>query len=30
MAKLDVPPTKSQYLELRRSLDFAQDGFDLL
>lgn len=30
MAKLDVPPTKSQYLELRRSLDFALDGFELL
>jgi V/A-type H+-transporting ATPase subunit D len=30
MAKLDVPPTKSQYLELRRSLTFAEDGFELL
>lgn len=30
MAKLDVPPTKSQYLELRRNLDFAEQGFDLL
>jgi V/A-type H+-transporting ATPase subunit D len=30
MAKLDVPPTKSQYLELRRSLSFAEDGFELL
>ena len=30
MAKLDVPPTKSTYLELKRSLAFAQEGFDLL
>lgn len=30
MAKLDVAPTKSQYLELRKSLDFAQDGYELL
>lgn len=30
MAKLDVAPTKSKYLELRKSLDFALQGFDLL
>lgn len=30
MAKLDVPPTKSQFLELQRSLAFAIDGFELL
>lgn len=30
MAKLDVPPTKSKYLELGRSLEFAEDGFELL
>lgn len=30
MAKLEVPPTKSMYLELQRSLTFALDGYDLL
>ena len=30
MAKLDLPPTKSNLLTLRGSLDFAQEGFDLL
>jgi len=30
MAKLDVAPTKSQYLELRRGLRFAEEGHDLL
>jgi len=30
MAKLDVAPTKSQHLELRKSLEFALDGFELL
>jgi len=30
MAKLDVAPTKSQYLDLRRSLAFAETGFELL
>ncbi|MFP4056024.1 MAG: V-type ATP synthase subunit D [Candidatus Brocadiia bacterium] len=30
MAKLDVPPTKSTHLALRRDLEFAQEGYDLL
>jgi V/A-type H+-transporting ATPase subunit D len=30
MAKLKVPPTKSSYLNLRRQLAFAREGFDLL
>lgn len=30
MAKLDVPPTKSTYLEMEKSLSFAREGFDLL
>jgi V/A-type H+-transporting ATPase subunit D len=30
MAKLNVAPTKSNYLTLSRQLDFAQEGFDLL
>jgi V/A-type H+-transporting ATPase subunit D len=30
MAKLDVPPTRSQWIELRKSLDFAQQGYELL
>jgi len=30
MARLDVPPTKSTYLDLKRSLEFAEEGFDLL
>ena len=30
MAKLNVPPTKSKLLELRRDLDFAREGHELL
>lgn len=30
MAKLNVAPTKSSYLELSRQLDTAQEGYDLL
>ena len=30
MAKLDLPPTKSNLLTLKGSLDFAQEGYDLL
>lgn len=30
MPKLDVPPTRSQWIELRKSLDFAQQGYELL
>jgi V/A-type H+/Na+-transporting ATPase subunit D len=30
MAKLNVAPTKSNYLELGRQLDSAKEGFDLL
>ena len=30
MAKLNVAPTKSSYLELSRQLDSAKEGFDLL
>jgi len=30
MAKLEVPPTKSTLLGLKQSLEFAQEGFDLL
>ena len=30
MAKLNVPPTKSTYIELGRQLDFAKEGYDLL
>ena len=30
MAKLELPPTKSNLLALRSSLDFAREGFDLL
>ncbi len=30
MAKLEMPPTKSNLLGLRDSLEFAQEGFDLL
>ena len=30
MAKLELPPTKSNLLNLRDSLDFAREGFDLL
>ena len=30
MAKLEVPPTKSTLLALKRNLEFAQEGFDLL
>ena len=30
MAKLNVAPTKSNYLELSRQLDTAKEGFDLL
>lgn len=30
MARLDVAPTKSNYLSLRRQLAFAEEGFDLL
>ncbi len=30
MAKLNVPPTKSTYIDLKRQLDFAKEGYDLL
>ena len=30
MAKLNISPTKSSLLTLRRQLAFAQEGFDLL
>ena len=30
MPKLDVPPTKSSLLVLQHSLEFAEEGFDLL
>ena len=30
MAKLEVPPTKSKYLELKRDLQMAEEGFGLL
>jgi len=30
MAKLDMAPTKSSHLTLKRSLDFAKEGYDLL
>lgn len=30
MAKLNVAPTKSSFLVLKRQLDFAQEGYDLL
>lgn len=30
MAKLNVPPTKSNLLAMRRQLEFAQEGYDLL
>ncbi|HPD14827.1 MAG TPA: V-type ATP synthase subunit D [Planctomycetota bacterium] len=30
MAKLEVPPTKSSLLALERSLEFAQEGYELL
>jgi len=30
MAKLDVPPTRSQWIELRKNLVFAQEGYELL
>ncbi len=30
MAKLNVPPTKSSLLTLKRQLEFAQEGYDLL
>ena len=30
MAKLNVPPTKSSYLALRRQLDVIEEGYDLL
>ncbi|MFM1945602.1 MAG: hypothetical protein RI897_4584 [Verrucomicrobiota bacterium] len=30
MAKLNVPPTKSNLLVMRRQLEFAQEGYDLL
>jgi len=30
MAKLDVPPTKSQYLEIGHRLTVAREGYDLL
>jgi V/A-type H+/Na+-transporting ATPase subunit D len=30
MAKLNVAPTKSSYLELSRQLDSAKEGYDLL
>lgn len=30
MAKLEIPPTKSTLLGLKRDLEFAQEGFDLL
>ncbi len=30
MAKLNVAPTKSSYLVLKRQLAFAEEGYDLL
>jgi V/A-type H+-transporting ATPase subunit D len=30
VAKLNVPPTKSSYLTIRRELAFAREGYDLL
>jgi len=30
MAKLDIAPTKSNFLEVRRSLEHAEEGYDLL
>lgn len=30
MAKLNVAPTKTNYLSLQRQLEFAQEGYDLL
>ena len=30
MARLNVSPTKSTYFELKKALDFASEGFDLL
>jgi len=30
LAKMDVPPTKSTLLALRHSLEFAEEGYDLL
>ena len=30
MAKLNIAPTKSSYLSLRRQLEFAEEGFELL
>src|SRR5208283_928052 len=30
MAKLNVPPTKSNLLSLKRQLAFAEEGYDLL
>ena len=30
MAKLAVPPTKSSYLQIKRDLAFAREGFELL
>jgi len=30
MAKLNVPPTRSSYLEISKSLEFAREGSDLL
>jgi len=30
MAKLDVPPTKSQLLDLKRGLEFSRSGYELL
>ena len=30
MAKLNVPPTKTTSLDMKRSLQFASEGFDLL
>jgi len=30
MAKLNVPPTRSNYLEISRNLEFARDGSDML
>ena len=30
MAKLNVPPTRSSFLTIRRGLEFAREGYDLL
>lgn len=30
MAKLNVPPTRSTYIDLGRQLDFAKEGYELL